>query len=71
MITKNDLLIEVMHYCCRGNCYKCSKCTIVDKCLTDDFYDDFYETIPCNHQCNDTCETMTTISFWLIDENKY
>lgn len=67
MITKEDLLIEVMQYCCRGICYKCCNCTSVDKCLTDGFY----ETISCNHQCNDTCETMTTISFWLIDENKY
>lgn len=69
MITKNDLLIEVMQYCCRSICYKCHNCNIVDKCLA--VTDGLYETIPCDCPCNDTCHDMTTISFWLIDEGKY
>ncbi len=66
MMTKGDLLIEVMQYCCRDICYKCHNCNVVDRCLND-----FYEPIPCDCLCNDTCYDMTIISFWLIDEGKY
>lgn len=67
MKNKSDILIELLDYCCRGNCYKCRGCTIAEKCLTDGLY----ETVPCQCPCNSVCWSMVAVAHRMIDEGAW
>lgn len=64
MKTKVDILIELLDYCCRGNCYKCHGCAIEDMCLTD-------EPVLCQCPCNSVCWSMVAVAHRMIDEGEW
>lgn len=66
MRCKDDVLIEMLNYCCRGDCYRCRGCNTYPDCL-----DVFADSILCNMDCNEVCLSMVAISFGMIDRGEW
>lgn len=66
MRCKNEVLTELMDYCCRGNCYHCCGCSIYPDCLGV-----LENNLLCNVECNEVCWTMVYIAFGMIDRGEW